>query len=364
MTERFTKEQVTLSEGVKGLIELYCLDELAKPVGEWSWDRIGESLTKFLTRIFGRCTFDQETKMVQIDTGPRIKHLVGDMYTIHIDNRINVDDVQLRSFVEIMDGLRDATINDELVHLFLRKERNDIENSIAKRDLQTGDYIGLIEEDERIETREFPEGLNWERLHRLTDKTGAVALRTGLRCVHFDDEVAIFSSNFRSFYADPLSQFGRLLLDAEPQEKPLFALASMKLFSHLSFIQIVRSVLVNYHAVFGNFDRIKLCKYCGRLFFEKRRGSRDYCSNRCRRSHFASQEPEEKFKCRDRQNQWIVYQFDRNRKLWDLQYKGLEPITVSKSECANCNSFPRGGLCSVLREKNREAFHLVEIGPE
>ena len=41
----------------------------------------------------------------------------------------------------------------------------------------------------------------------------------------------------------------------------------------------------------------------------------------------------------------------------------IEPGVVLKSDCTNCDNFPKGGLCPILRKKNREAFDFG-IGPK
>ncbi|GAI77295.1 unnamed protein product, partial [marine sediment metagenome] len=54
---------------------------------------------------------------------------------------------------------------------------------------------------------------------------------------------------------------------------------------------------------------------------------------------------------------------DDNGSLIDMEDEELEPGVVLKSDCTKCNNFPKGGMCPILKEKNREAFDFG-IGPE
>ena len=78
------------------------------------------------------------------------------------------------------------------------------------------------------------------------------------------------------------------------------------------FIKFVQAFFVKYQAVFGSFDRVKICRYepCSKLFHVGRLG-KEFCSNTCRAGHNTESEPKEVYRhCRERQNAWLRYWLD------------------------------------------------------
>ena len=145
-------------------------------------------------------------------------------------------------------------------------------------------------------------------------------------------------------------------LSMDPNEDP--QIMSPKDGTRTSFIGVVRYFFVKYYMVFGSFDRLKLCKSCEKLFLEKKLGHREFCSGLCRKKyHDALQSPEKRL-CRERQNSWIRYQFNFHKVL-KTKHK-LMRFTVQKFECETCKKCLESGDCQVLRDKNDEAFKIID----
>jgi hypothetical protein len=73
----------------------------------------------------------------------------------------------------------------------------------------------------------------------------------------------------------------------------------------VSLTDVLIYILIRYQYLFGSFKRVKVCKQCGNLFFEKRLGAREFCSGLCRKHYNDNLQPPESRHCRDRQNQWM-----------------------------------------------------------
>jgi hypothetical protein len=115
------------------------------------------------------------------------------------------------------------------------------------------------------------------------------------------------------------------------------------------FIDVIKYILVKYVSLFGSFNRIKVCKNCGKLFLEKKYGYGIFCNVRCRVNYHIEAEPKNIFRCRARQNRWA------GRIL-------LTPYTVLKEECEKCENLPiaekepKGGKCIQILHKNANAL--------
>jgi hypothetical protein len=112
------------------------------------------------------------------------------------------------------------------------------------------------------------------------------------------------------------------------------------------FIDVIKYILVKYVSLFGSFNRIKVCKNCGKLFLEKKYGHGIFCNTLCRVNFHIESEDKNIFRCRARQNRWAERNLTR-------------PYNVQKGDCRGCinhpvaEKIPKGGKCALLLDKNK-----------
>lgn len=112
-----------------------------------------------------------------------------------------------------------------------------------------------------------------------------------------------------------------------------------------AFIDAIKYILVKYVSLFGSFERLKVCKNCGKLFLEKKYGYGIFCNVRCRVNYHVELEPKDIFDCRNRQNRW-------------LERKILQRSPILKDDCTLCQNrpigkkIPKGGKCKLMIDKN------------
>jgi hypothetical protein len=122
-----------------------------------------------------------------------------------------------------------------------------------------------------------------------------------------------------------------------------------------SIFDVAVYVLIKYQSLFGSFDRIKKCRQCENLIFEKRLGTREFCGGTCRKRYNDSLQPPEKRLCRERQNAWITRQFNTKRG------RGIPMVyRLQKDDCSECTGQFRAGECPILRRKNLKAFKIID----
>jgi hypothetical protein len=124
----------------------------------------------------------------------------------------------------------------------------------------------------------------------------------------------------------------------------------------VSLTDVLIYILIRYQYLFGSFKRVKVCKQCGNLFFEKRLGAREFCSGLCRKHYNDNLQPPESRHCRDRQNQWMD---NKSRKIFSVS----SIYRVQRDDCAECDGTKKSGECPALIKKNKKAFaELAKIG--
>jgi hypothetical protein len=116
-----------------------------------------------------------------------------------------------------------------------------------------------------------------------------------------------------------------------------------------SFAGVVLYFLVKYHLVFGSFERLKACNFCGSLFLERKLGAREFCSSLCRKQYHDALQPREKRLCRERQNFWISARVSSGR-----------AYHVYQDDCEMCNDYAKSGLCPVLKRKNKDTLQRLK----
>jgi hypothetical protein len=121
-----------------------------------------------------------------------------------------------------------------------------------------------------------------------------------------------------------------------------------------SIFEVAVYILIKYQWLFGSFDRIKKCRQCENLIFEKRLGTREFCGGTCRKRYNDSLQPPEKRLCRERQNAWI------SRRLNTKKDRGITIVyRLQKDDCSECTGQLRAGECPILRRKNSKAFRIL-----
>ena len=318
--ERFSDDQEALSESLKSLIEIYDSSDYSKPEEEWSWQKISQNIKVLFSNIFGTecdCEFDINKRKVRVKTSGRISH----KYTVNVK--------QMKKFALMMKDLSNEICNQQLHHLELaglfdtvQTELKDIENNVTKQ------KITLIN---NTITRSIPKDYKSDYEESSIEN--------------------IYVKYHRKYRVRPLTRFGNsLLLISETKKiKRIEHYTSEKI---KSFSRLSRYILIYYHLVFNSFDRIKLCnlKDCQKLFFDKYKGRGMFCSGACRKKNNDLQwSDNEKKKCHDRQNQWIINKINKQRD--DKKYH-----LVPKYRCLECKQTMKTRYCEKLLELNKEAL--------
>lgn len=114
------------------------------------------------------------------------------------------------------------------------------------------------------------------------------------------------------------------------------------------FIDHIKYIFATYIALFGSFDRIKICRNCGHFFYQKKYGYGIFCNTRCRVNFHVASEPKNILLCRARQNRWL----DRKLRI---------PDTIKKDDCKKCRKWKsKGGKCEKVQEKNEKKLNALK----
>ena len=321
--ERFTELQLLLCSCVKDLIYL---NDLLK-------DRRGLS----------NSVIDHVENLIKTITGIKFAYDNSSNSFFYGHYNISFDGIQLLTFKSIMDQLREAAQHNIFVHFILTNVTDETVTAI-----------------DTIESKNTPAdkltGIPFNRI------AAAAVLNDSMVSKRINN-VRITSRNYRLFQVEPVSSFGDNLLTASPCDDPPDSIPSIAFQSWTSFIQIFRSILINYYTAFGSFDRIKSCFQCGNLFFEKKKTAGRFCGRICTKRN--SDGPPDRYNCRMKQNRWLNYRYTYDNKIDTSNLPDRK--TIKKNECADCIVYPASGECIKLREKNRPLFSLLypsENNPE
>jgi len=346
---RFTHEQLLLSDGLKKLIELYYLLK-TDDGGKWDSESVANILTQFFKAVFGQCRYDYNSDTFCIYSGEYIE--VGDqqlsffkrnssiplefdgkrMFVCNSQQFLKISENELRSFLDIMDSLYEVIKKRKFIHFSFGDISNYIDTSITKENKSPN--------DKNAPYSIFTGKANWADIRKQIDKTIVGAVKNQKNNTMVVNNIKIFSSISQLVQVNTHSEFAKKILYIEPKEEPPTTIPSLGFQSWDSFIRIIRSLLVYYHRAFGDYKRIKLCKFCKKLFFEKKKGSRVFCSNDCIKKHSDTSEPREKFKCRNRQNEWY------RRSVSNVG-------TLQKNNCKYCKKYSKkimSGYCPLVKQ--------------
>lgn len=343
MVDRITENQKRFRESIERLLELYYLDEFQKQPDKWNWNRIGERLSRFFSTLYDKCYYDPKYRTFEITRQKSIVYINKKKFLSDRDIEITLDTEELLNFLEIMELLYSHTVKKEFVHFEINFISDQIDTVFSGT---TSDGI-------------LNRGPFWEKfVSARVQKTTAMALKTQNSYSEGNlKEVGTSSFFHRTVSVRCLSDFAKKLLKIDPQENGYDAIPLVTDPECYSFYRIMRSVFVHFYMAFGNFERIKACSYCQRLFVEKRKGSGKFCSNNCRKENHKILEPEEKRKCRDRQNAWMKYKIHHDEKL--KNNSNLYPYAVFKDDCEICTNYVKSGECLTLMKRNKLSLKIL-----
>jgi hypothetical protein len=375
---RLTPMDKRLAEGVRDLIRLYYVFKNNEPFIPVMKD--------FLKRIQGE---DFEYKR---ETESPIKKLIkegtiskGD-YLVSRSHLINFNHDQKVWFVKIMDLLLESIKERTVDHFYAEKWTHK-----TVTDMSSGYGEVKMLAPRVINRQVFPWDISVPE--RLIHKQVVEALRkqesqSQLYPIdEYNKKVLITTVPYREYEVRSDTDFGVTLLRGESityalehptwkdnplpkglnySEIPPINLVGVRHY----FLQIVRSLLVNYHIVFGNFEYIKTCEYnpCNKLFVEKRAGRGRFCSKECQRKF---KQASEKYKCMNRQNTSIRREILKIKKEVDAlrvkheDIRGYKPSPehVSEGACQRCDRCMESGKCAALIKNNKKVLSIQKELP-
>jgi hypothetical protein len=334
MAERFTTASLLMSACIRDLINYYYMEKNHLPGDPWPSEKIKNALLGLFNRLYDDCGYSQDDQWVGFSySGSRSGESA---FTCYVDTK------ERSSFITIMDKLVEAIREKDFAHFVVLKISDEV--------------MTVLDEETEVICFTPPQGL--------TRKMALSAMKQGKTLTHKLDRYNTLAFIPRqSVWVDCVSPFGKYLLNLGEWEEGGFACVQALGFHELDFIPLVRALLINFHLEFNGFERIKSCSQCGKIYFEKKKGARLFCSSSCRKEHHHAQEPAEKRKCRDKQNHWIDYKLNNDARILSADRRSrirLRAYTVSKSDCSACDNPQAGGECGILKERNENVFEIMQ----
>jgi hypothetical protein len=291
-------------------------------------------LLGLFTKLYGVCGYSQDDQYVGFSY-PSSRSGESAL-TCFIGTR------ERSSFITIMDKLVEAIRENDFAHFVVLKMSDEVRT--------------VLDDETEVICFTPPQGLS--------RKMALSAMKQGKRLTHKLDRVNTLAFIPRHLvWVDSVSPFGKYLLELGDWEEGGFACVQALGFHDLDFIPLVRALLINFHLGFDGFQRIKSCSQCGKIYFEKKQGARQFCSSACRKEHHHAQESAEKRKCRDKQNHWIEYKLNNDARILSaatFSRVKFRAYTVSKSDCSECGNPQEGGKCGILASRNEKLFELMK----
>jgi hypothetical protein len=262
-------------------------------------DRIA---TATLSKKSVKPAMTDKKKSVEVQRRDQFKlicHLNGSVFTVDI--------ADIEKLQPLVTSLKNEIINGKLIHYI----------PTAIRDEKLTWVVELDGADPDIPESRFKEIVSFHQVITVQDIT-----RFGreLLVLRHQDEYNRTQTTLSPVYTDVMSCYRE---------------------SWSSLIDLVASLLVTYHAINGNLNRISCCKECGKLIYQNRVGCRSYCSTDCRVRHNQAEENPIQRKCRRRQNAWA-----------QNKIKAGHPNFLLKGQCGDCISDLPGGQCKFIRERH------------
>lgn len=323
---RFTENHMLLSELMNRLIKIYYMHHL--------FESSDELVLKRPLRLLKKLPKSYQDSFIEDRSLRWGLHELFPGLTIDFD--------QLRTFQKIMDSLQNAIIKQQYCHFWLYKVEDDVQTY-----LPTLDKLDEISTKRNQEDREMK--LSWADVHKSIHKGAISSLSSQGKSKKAIGGLIISSQCHRTLHVEQISEFAFKMLKSEPYDEPFNRIYPIWFPTWNYFIDAVKSIIVNFHFAFDGFNRLKLCKNCQKLIFEKREGYREFCDVICRRNFHIKAEPRNKRLCRERQNAWI-----RNR------FSGLHQVkSVQRSECEICAQVKESGKCETLINKYSRSLQKI-----
>ena len=188
-----------------------------------------------------------------------------------------------------------------------------------------------------------------------------------------DSEIFYPLYKHQTYEVEVASAFGRKIVDLEVTLRRYHSILIGIPYVHapgydklIRFYEFLNGAFFGFYVAFGSFNRIKLCKNksCEKLLIEKRLGSREFCSNICRKKHHDSlQDPATRL-CREKQNAWIRNKLSPVFTRLRPELQELPEYHVFKDDCNFCVNQVKGGLCKKLEnkydKKHKKAFMALK----
>jgi hypothetical protein len=352
MGKRFTDSMILIADGMKELLDIYNLINQCSLKGEWPWKEIGSKLTRFSNTIFNsdRCFYNKAENKLAIASGYPVKRKGGSTFKFTMSQSVIVGNDELIKLVDLCDLLRNNLRENRFSHFNITNDDYHVSTEILN--------------DSSLKNKIINTDNN---LNSLKDKISIEALGKKKVITKNLSGIQIIAQPYHIYTVEILTDFAKKLLFTDPELEAPLNVQSLISISWTSFIQIVRSVFVEFHVAFNNLERIIQCTNpdCNKLSFDYHKNKRKFCGEKCKAITF-KQNP--KNKCRDNQNKWIRDQFYTNESISllpatenddpDNPYSGKK---ISVENCSYCVEMVSRGWCPVIRMKNQE---LKEILPK
>lgn len=337
---RFTEEQRCYAQAMKMIIELHhdlkalnekCL-QIENPNDGWYSDRLIEKIAEVLHWVipsFSPCIYVRPHRHFRYGGN---------------DEKITLTTGGLITFVEIMEALKTdlskgpTPTNQPFVIKEVISKQHRRPHQFSDEKMQTANRQSTNDRNE----------LELAILHELPDVAGDDyskfydRLHTALTVSSNHFEAFTIGTNSNSVLEDAFFP-----ADEDRVSCPGFVQ------DETSFIEVIHFALVKYQYLFESFERVKICKQCGKLFWEKRLGTKEFCGGTCRKRYNDSLQSPDIRLCRERQNAWITRM-------------GVEIVSMpsvyrlQKDDCDGCTRQCKGGACARLAEKNPKGFSVLK----
>lgn len=271
---------------------------------------------------FDHCVYkDDQDDCIQV-------HMVG--------NRFEVKKSDVEIICNTIDELKKIIVMNELCENEDDGKFDHFRFIAEERDIRT-DLIYSLEENES----------DFELLtEKDLRKSATESMENGISESKVTNRIQLVTHHRRFFIVEQISSFGKQVLrmkfemDNDPSTS--MRIPDLSNDSWLNIGTLFASICVQYHIIYGDYRRIKLCGNCG-VFFVEARADTEFCSKRCRQVGWARRKDNTTYamiKCRERQKQFFNYE---------------EKILLQwlKEDCVGCsrNPLPAGGQCSRWTDK-------------
>jgi len=335
---RFTRDQLIISELMVRLIDIYYMEDIFDSNDELDLKHLLKLIKKFPKY---NARFIEELRFRQGEYG--------------LFPGLEIDFEQLNTFRYIMDNLRSAIIKKQYNLFWLHRVEDDIQTSLP--DLESYFEISVRS------TKEIGVKSILEKLQKEINKGAISSLSNQIKYLKNYNGFKISSECYRILYVEPISpNYGLKILRSGKYEEPFTKIYPIWFKTWDSFIDVVKSIIVNFQFAFGGFHRLKVCKNCQKLTFEKKENSKESCGKKCRTKHSKESENRENFLCRNRQNAWINNKkIMMDKKHYDKVKKIKNVGLVQKNQCKDCIDIKTNGSCLILKEKNTNFFNALDL---